>query len=95
LVSLDEAVIARLRKGEEHFEVLVDPYAAADIIDGKDVNIIQSLDSGLMTIDLSGKINFLNRTAEKILNRNGEELVNASIDDLFPKPGTMIVPQKD
>jgi ribosome maturation protein SDO1 len=43
LVSLDEAVIARLRKGEEHFEVLVDPYAAADIIDGKDVNIIQSL----------------------------------------------------
>jgi ribosome maturation protein SDO1 len=43
LVSLDEAVIARLRKGEEHFEVLVDPFAAADIIDGKDVNIIQSL----------------------------------------------------
>lgn len=43
MVSLDEAVIARLRKGEEHFEVLVDPYAAADIIDGKDVNIIQSL----------------------------------------------------
>lgn len=43
MVSLDEAVIARLRKGEEHFEVLVDPHAAADIIDGKDVNIIQSL----------------------------------------------------
>ena len=43
MVSLYEAVIARLRKGEEHFEVLVDPYAAADIIDGKDVNIIQSL----------------------------------------------------
>lgn len=43
MVSLDEAVIARLRKGEEHFEVLVDPFAAADIIDGKDVNIIQSL----------------------------------------------------
>ena len=43
MVSLDEAVIARLNKGEEHFEVLVDPYAAADLIDGKDVNIIQSL----------------------------------------------------
>ncbi len=43
MVSLDEAVIARLKKGEEHFEVLVDPYAAADIIDGKDVNITQSL----------------------------------------------------
>ena len=43
MVSLDEAVIARLKKGEEHFEVLVDPYAAADIIDGKEVDIIQSL----------------------------------------------------
>lgn len=48
-------------------------------------NIIQSLDSGLLTIGLDGKINFLNRTAEKILNRNGEELINASIDDLFPR----------
>jgi two-component system sensor histidine kinase PilS (NtrC family) len=47
-------------------------------------NIIQSLDSGLLTIDLSGKINFLNRTAEKILNRNGEELKYTSIFDLFP-----------
>jgi len=43
LVSLDDAVIARLKKGEEHFEVLIDPYTAADLIDGKDVNIIQNL----------------------------------------------------
>lgn len=48
-------------------------------------NIIQSLDSGLLTIDLSGKINFLNRTAERILNQNGEQLRNTSIYDLFPK----------
>jgi len=53
-------------------------------------NIVQSLDSGLLTIDLSGKINFLNPTAEKILNRNGEELKNASIYDLFPKIGEVI-----
>ena len=43
MVSLDEAVIARLKKGEEHFEVLVDPDAASDLIDGKDVNILQNL----------------------------------------------------
>jgi len=43
LVSLDDAVIARLKKGEEHFEVLVDPYAAADLIDGKDINVMQNL----------------------------------------------------
>ena len=43
MVSLDEAVIARLKKGEEHFEVLVGPYATADLIDGKDMDVIQSL----------------------------------------------------
>jgi two-component system sensor histidine kinase PilS (NtrC family) len=48
-------------------------------------NIIQSLDSGLLTIDPEGKINFLNRTAEKILNVNGEGLRNVSAYDLFPK----------
>lgn len=43
MVSLDEAVIARLKKGEEHFEVLVDPYAAADLIEGKNIDVIQNL----------------------------------------------------
>jgi len=43
LVSLDDAVIARLKKGEEHFEILIDPYAAADLIDGKEINIVQNL----------------------------------------------------
>ncbi len=47
-------------------------------------NIIQSLDSGLLTINLEGRINFLNKTAEKILNRRAEELMNISIDTLFP-----------
>jgi len=43
LVSLDEAVIARYKKDEDHFEVLVDPYAAADLIEGKNIDIMQSL----------------------------------------------------
>ena len=43
MVSLDDAVIARLKKGEEHFEILVDPYAAADLIDGNEIEIIQCL----------------------------------------------------
>jgi len=46
LVSLDEAVIARLKKGEHHFEILVDPYGAADIIEGKDIDVIK-----IMAID--------------------------------------------
>jgi two-component system sensor histidine kinase PilS (NtrC family) len=47
-------------------------------------NIIQSLDSGLLTIDLAGRINFFNRTAEKILNLNGGGSNDISIYDLFP-----------
>ena len=43
MVSLDDAVIARLKKGEEHFEILVDPYAAADLIDGKEIDIMKCL----------------------------------------------------
>jgi ribosome maturation protein SDO1 len=43
VVSLDEAVIARFKKGEDHFEILVDPYGAADLIEGKDVNIMEIL----------------------------------------------------
>jgi len=43
LVSLDEAVIARLKKGEEHFEILVDPYLAAEIIDGNEIDIMKCL----------------------------------------------------
>ncbi len=53
-------------------------------------NIVQSLDSGLLTIDLAGKINFLNRTAAKMLNLKSDPLGNVSIYDLFPKIEEMI-----
>jgi ribosome maturation protein SDO1 len=42
-VSLDNAVIARLQKGEDHFEILIDPHIAEQFIDGKDVDIMSSL----------------------------------------------------
>jgi two-component system sensor histidine kinase PilS (NtrC family) len=48
-------------------------------------NIIQSLDSGLLTIDREGNINFLNRTAEKILAVSGERLKDVSVYNLFPR----------
>ncbi len=43
MVSLDKAVIARLRRGGEEFEVLVDPYLARDLKEGKDVNFEELL----------------------------------------------------
>jgi two-component system sensor histidine kinase PilS (NtrC family) len=53
-------------------------------------NIIQSLDSGLLTIDGDGNINFLNRTAEKILGVSGDRLKQVSVYDLFPRIGGVI-----
>ncbi len=47
-------------------------------------NVIQSLDSGLLTVDLQGRINFLNRTAERILNLDNENAKAMTIYDLFP-----------
>ena len=38
MVSLEKAVIARLKKGGETFEVLVDPYLARDLKEGKEVD---------------------------------------------------------
>jgi ribosome maturation protein SDO1 len=43
LVSLEDAVIARLHKGGDHFEILVDPHEAEHIINGKTENILSAL----------------------------------------------------
>lgn len=43
MTSLEKAVIARLTIGDNHFEILVDPKAAADLIDGKEIDIMSSL----------------------------------------------------
>jgi ribosome maturation protein SDO1 len=40
---LDKAVVARLHQGEEHFEILVDPHAAAALIEGKEVDVLSNL----------------------------------------------------
>ena len=47
-------------------------------------DIIQSLDSGLLTIDSRGKITSFNKTAQKILRLNLEEMEQSDIRQLFP-----------
>ena len=39
MISLDEALIARLKKGSKHFEVFVDPDGALEFKKGKDLNL--------------------------------------------------------
>jgi len=43
MVSLDKAVIAKLRKQGENFEILVDPYLARDFKEGKEVDFEKML----------------------------------------------------
>jgi len=43
LVSLDKAVIARMHKGADRFEVLVDPHLAESMHEGKDVDVLSAL----------------------------------------------------
>jgi two-component system sensor histidine kinase PilS (NtrC family) len=84
---LSSAVSEELKKkGKELIQKQVD----YDHLEAFNRDIIQSLDSGLLTIDLSGNINFLNRTAERILNQREEKLKDTSIYDLFPTIHTMI-----
>jgi two-component system, NtrC family, sensor histidine kinase PilS len=68
------------KKGKELFQKQVD-YRQLETFNR---NVIQSLDSGLLTINLQGKINFLNRTAERILALSEERAREVSIYDLFP-----------
>lgn len=43
MVSLENAVIARLHKGADRFEILVDPHEAEHIMEGKIENILSAL----------------------------------------------------
>jgi two-component system sensor histidine kinase PilS (NtrC family) len=84
---LSSAVSEELKKkGRELIQKQVD----YNQLEAFNRNIIQSLDSGLLTIDLNGNINFLNRTAEKILNQSRESLKDTSIYRLFPKIGEVL-----
>jgi two-component system sensor histidine kinase PilS (NtrC family) len=84
---LSSALSEELRtKGKELIQKQVD----YDHLEAFNRDIIQSLDSGLLTIDLSGNINFLNRTAERILNQKEDKVKDTSIYDLFPTTTSLI-----
>jgi two-component system sensor histidine kinase PilS (NtrC family) len=48
-------------------------------------NIVASLDSGLLTIDRDGSIIFFNRAASQITGIASEEVVGASLEEVFPE----------
>lgn len=58
-----------------------------EIIELKNFNesIIQSMGSGLITLDLYRKITSFNNSAEEVLGHSAEEVVGKSLDEVFPK----------
>ena len=84
---LSSTISEELKKKKKE---LIQKQVDYDQLEAFNRNIIRSLDSGLLTIDLQGRINFFNRTAEKILNLNGQGSELISVHDLFPKINRVI-----
>ena len=75
MVSLDEAVIARLHKGEDHFEILVDPLAAERLIEGKEVDVLSSLAIDAIFIDSKKGTHASEESLEKFFGTNNIEAI--------------------
>ena len=75
MVSLDEAVIARLHKGEDHFEILVDPLAAERLIEGKEVDVLSSLAIDAIFTDSKKGTHASEESIEKFFGTNNIETI--------------------
>ena len=58
--------------------------SAFDQLDLLHKSIIESVDSGILTIDLNGNIKSFNKGAEKITGFLRFEIINKKLDDVFP-----------
>jgi len=79
LVSLDKAVIARLQRGEEHFEILVDPEIAAQLIDGKEVDILPNLAIDAIFKDSKKGTRASEESLQKVFGSNNTETISREI----------------
>lgn len=51
MVSLDDAVVARYGRKDTHFEILVDPKAIDEVMEGREINILEYLATDLIFKD--------------------------------------------
>lgn len=65
--------------------LLAEKETAFDQLDLLHRSIIESVDTGIMTINLQGKIKSFNRAAEEITGLSFTEIENRSLVDLFPE----------
>jgi two-component system sensor histidine kinase PilS (NtrC family) len=65
-------------------DLLEEKESAFDQLDLLHKSIIESVDSGILTIDLNGNIKSFNKGAEKITGFLRFEIINKKLDDVFP-----------
>lgn len=79
MVSLDEAVTARIEKQGMHFEILIDPVAAEDFLDAKDVNLVSNLATDIVFKDASKGTKASDESLEEAFGTTELELVAKAI----------------
>jgi len=63
---------------------LAEKESALDKLDQFHRSIIESVDTGILTVDLMGKIKSLNRAAEELTGYSATEVESRRIDEVFP-----------
>lgn len=71
---------------------LAEKESALDKLDRFHRSIIESVDTGILTVDLTGRIKSLNRAAEELTGFSASEVEGRRIDEVFP--GFMTVLEK-
>ncbi len=71
-------------------DLLEEKESAFDQLDLLHKSIIESVDSGILTIDLNGNIKSFNKGAEEITGFLHFEIINKKLDDVFPVLSSML-----
>jgi len=75
--------------------LLLEKETAFDQLDILHKSIIESVGSGIMTVDLEGKIKSFNRAAEKITGMLPRDVANRAVNDIFPDLSETMRTEKD
>ena len=88
IIALLTSYAARQEKKTR--ELLAEKESAFDQLDLLHKSIIESVDTGILTIDLHGNIKSFNTGAEKITGFLRFKIINKKIDDVFPVLSRML-----
>ena len=78
------------RQEKKTRDLLVEKESAFDQLDLLHRSIIESVDTGILAVDLHGHIKSFNRGAEKITGFLRSEIIDKKIDDVFPVLSKML-----